>query len=56
MSIMCPICVIFMHLLHDSKMLIQAGKQAIASYSTIYETLRTIQVGVFARKVHLRLF
>jgi len=53
---MCPICVIFMHLLYDSKMLIQVGKQAIALYSTIYQPLKDNTGGFFARKLHLRLF
>lgn len=56
MSIMCPICVIFMHLLYGSKMLIQAGKQAIALHSTIYQPLKDSAGGFFASKVYLRLF
>lgn len=56
MNIMCPIGVIFMSLLYDSEMLIQAGKLAIASYNAIYQTLKDNTGGFFARKLHLRLF
>lgn len=45
---MCPICVIFMHFLYDSKMLTQVGKQAIASYSTIYQLLKDNTGGFYA--------